>query len=108
LERTFNEGRRIVVGVNGFTEGNDDADLEILRITNADERRQVERLGEVRRKRNEDLVTDALSALTTDALDPAVNLMPALINSARANVTVGEMMAAMEGVFGRHVEVPTL
>ncbi len=36
LERSFNDGRRIVVGVNDFLEGNDDADLEILRITNED------------------------------------------------------------------------
>jgi methylmalonyl-CoA mutase N-terminal domain/subunit len=50
----------------------------------------------------------ALEDLTRDATDPEVNLMPALINAARANVTVGEMMAAMEKVFGRHVEVPTL
>ena len=35
-----------------------------------------------------------------------MNLMPALINAARADVTVGEMMGAMEKVFGRHVEVP--
>ena len=43
-----------------------------------------------------------------DALDPEVNLMPALINASRADVTVGEMMGAMEKVFGRHIEVPTL
>jgi methylmalonyl-CoA mutase N-terminal domain/subunit len=35
-------------------------------------------------------------------------LMPALVNAARAYVTVGEMMGALEVVFGRHVEVPTL
>jgi methylmalonyl-CoA mutase N-terminal domain/subunit len=108
LERSFNQGQRIVVGVNDFTEGNDDADLEILRITNADERRQVQRLDDVRRTRNDSLVSEALASLTNDALDPEVNLMPALINAARANVTVGEMMGAMEGVFGRYVEVPTL
>jgi methylmalonyl-CoA mutase N-terminal domain/subunit len=34
--------------------------------------------------------------------------MPALINASRADVTVGEMMGAMEKVFGRHIEVPTL
>ena len=108
LERSFNLGRRIVVGVNAFTEGNDDADLEILRITNADERRQVQRLDDVRRTRDDALVSVALASLTNDALDPQVNLMPALINAARANVTVGEMMGALEGVFGRHVEVPSL
>jgi methylmalonyl-CoA mutase N-terminal domain/subunit len=48
LERSFNQGSRIVVGVNDFTEGNDDADLEILRITNEDERKQVGRLESVR------------------------------------------------------------
>jgi methylmalonyl-CoA mutase N-terminal domain/subunit len=108
LERSFNEGRRIVVGVNDFTEGNDDADLEILRITNADELKQVKRLGEVRRTRDDDAAHAAINCLAKDAVDPEVNVMPALINAARAYVTVGEMMSAMESVFGRHVEVPTL
>jgi methylmalonyl-CoA mutase N-terminal domain/subunit len=108
LERSFNQGSRIVVGVNDFTEGNDDADLEILRITNEDERKQVGRLNDVRRDRDEAKVLRALEELTKDALDPEVNLMPALINASRAYVTVGEMMGAMEKVFGRHIEVPTL
>ena len=108
LERSFNTGQRIVVGVNDFTEGNDDADLEILRITNADERKQVGRLNEVRASRDEAKVLLAIEELTRDALDPEVNLMPALINASRAYATVGEMMGAMEKVFGRHVEVPTL
>jgi methylmalonyl-CoA mutase N-terminal domain/subunit len=108
LERAFNEGTRIVVGVNDFVEDNDDADLEILRITNADEKKQVGRLEEVRRARDDEAVARAIDNLTKDAGDPEVNLMPALINAARAYVTVGEMMGAMEGVFGRYVEVPTL
>jgi methylmalonyl-CoA mutase N-terminal domain/subunit len=108
LERSFNEGQRIVVGVNDFVEDNDDADLEILRITNADEKKQVGRLEDVRRTRDDEAVARAIDNLTKDAVDPEVNLMPALINAARAYVTVGEMMGAMEGVFGRYVEVPTL
>jgi len=39
--------------VNDFTEGNDDADLEILRITNEDERKQVARLNDVRGARDD-------------------------------------------------------
>jgi methylmalonyl-CoA mutase N-terminal domain/subunit len=108
LERSFNHGSRIVVGVNDFTEGNDDADLEILRITNVDEHKQIGRLNDVRRSRDDAKVLLALEELTKDALDPEVNLMPALINASRADVTVGEMMGTMEKVFGRHVEVPTL
>jgi methylmalonyl-CoA mutase N-terminal domain/subunit len=108
LERSFNQGQRIIVGVNDFLEGNDDHDLEILRITNADEQRQIGRLNEVRQLRDDDAVRVALENLTKDAVDPEINLMPALINASHAYVTIGEMMGAMEGVFGRYVEVPTL
>jgi methylmalonyl-CoA mutase N-terminal domain/subunit len=108
LERSFNAGERIVVGVNAFTEGNDDEDLETLRITNEDERKQLARLETVRRERSEDAVTAALTALARDAATPEINLMPALIDAARAYATVGEMMSTLAGVFGRYVEVPTL
>jgi methylmalonyl-CoA mutase N-terminal domain/subunit len=108
LERSFNSGERIVVGVNDFTEGNDDEDLATLRITNEDERKQLRRLDAVRRERDANAVRAALARLATDAADPTINLMPALIAAASAFATVGEMMSALEGVFGRYVEVPTL
>ncbi len=44
LERKMNRGERIVVGVQRFTEGNDDGGLDILQITNEDEARQLKRL----------------------------------------------------------------
>ena len=108
LERSFNQGERTVVAVNDFVEGNDDDDLTILRITNEDELKQRRRLDQVRRDRNDEEVRGALERLRTDAIDPEINLMPALINAAKAYVTVGEMMSAMASVFGRHVEVPSL
>ena len=108
LERSFNEGQRIVVGVNDFLEGNDDDDLSILRITNEDERKQRERLAQVRRDRSAPAVDQALRRLADEAGDPGANLMPALISAAKAYVTVGEMMSTMADVFGRYVEVPTL
>ena len=108
LERNFNRGERVVVGVNRFLEGNDDDDLAILKITNEDESKQRARLSKVRTDRNDDAVRDALDRLAKDAVDPEVNLMPALIEASQAYVTVGEMMNTMAGVFGRHVEVPTI
>jgi methylmalonyl-CoA mutase N-terminal domain/subunit len=108
LERSFNEGKRIVVGVNDFTDGNDDSDITTLKITNEDERRQVLRLNDVRTNRDEAQVLLALEDLARDATNVEVNLMPALINASRAHVTVGEMMSTMEKVFGRHIEVPIL
>jgi methylmalonyl-CoA mutase N-terminal domain/subunit len=104
LERSFNRGDRIVVGVNRFLEGNDDADLDTLRISSENETQQRARLEQVRQDRNDDDVRMHLATLTSLATDPEVNLMPALIEASRHYVTEGEMMSALANVFGRHVE----
>ncbi|MHB1210145.1 MAG: acyl-CoA mutase large subunit family protein [Acidimicrobiales bacterium] len=108
LERSFNDGQRIVVSVNDFQEGNQDDELSILRITNEDEQKQRRRLAEVRHDRDNEKVRNALEVLGLAASDPEVNVMPALIDAAKAYATVGEMMSTMADVFGRHVEVPFL
>ncbi len=108
LERQFNAGRRVVVGVNGYTDGNDDDAMALLRITNEDEARQLKRLEAVRHDRDSDAVERALATLAAEAADPEVNLMPSLIEASKAYVTLGEMMGTLAGVFGRHVEVPTI
>ena len=108
LERKFNAGERVVVGVNAFEEGNDDDNLALLRITNEDEARQLKRLDAVRHDRDEATVDAVLAKLATEAADPEVNLMPTLIEASRCYATLGEMMGTMADVFGRHVEVPTI
>ncbi len=108
LERRMNSGQRITVGVNGFKDGNEEDQMQLLRITNEDEQRQRKRLDSVRSDRNQDAVTAALDKLRTEAEDPEVNLMPTLIEASHAYATVGEMMSTMAGVFGRHVEVPSI
>ena len=109
LERKLNDGRRIVVGVNRFTDGNDDSTgLDLLRITNEDEARQVKRLAAVRADRDGGAVDAALARLAAEARDPELNLMPALIDASRAYATLGEMMSTLAGVFGRHTENPTI
>jgi methylmalonyl-CoA mutase N-terminal domain/subunit len=108
LERALNEGRRTVVGVNRFTEGSDENTLDILQITNEDEVRQLKRLEKVRQDRDQRAVDDALARLREQAADPAVNLMPALIDAAKTYATLGETMRALADVFGRHTETPTI
>jgi methylmalonyl-CoA mutase N-terminal domain/subunit len=108
LERKINQGERIVIGVNRFTEGNEENGIELLQITNADEARQLKRLDQVRHDRDAGAVAAALDRLAADASDPTVNLMPTLIDTVRTYATLGEIMNALAGVFGRHVEVPTI
>ena len=107
LERKVNEGHRIIVGVNAFTEGNEEEQIPLLRITNEDEQRQRKRLDAVRDRRDESKVNAVLERLRAEAADPEINLMPTLIEAAQAYATLGEIMSTMGSVFGRHVEVPT-
>ncbi|MFN3257841.1 MAG: methylmalonyl-CoA mutase [Ilumatobacter sp.] len=107
LERKFNAGERVIVGVSGFTEGNDDK-LDILQITNEDEQRQRKRLDTVKQDRDQEAVDKVLVKLAQEAADPEVNLMPTLIEASHVYATLGEIMSTMADVFGRHVEVPTI
>jgi methylmalonyl-CoA mutase N-terminal domain/subunit len=108
LERAFNEGRRVIVGVSRFTEGNDDEQIPVLRITNEDEARQLKRLTDVRDRRDQAAVDASLDRLRAEAADPEVNLMPVLVEAVSTYATLGEIMGTMGEVFGRHVETPTI
>ena len=108
LERAFNEGRRTIVGVSGFREGNDEDQIDLLQITNEDEQRQLKRLAQVRHDRDDAAVAIALDTLKADAVDPEVNLMPVLIDAVDDYATLGEIMTSLADVFGKHVEVPTI
>ena len=107
LERKFNTGERIIVGVSDFLDGNDDT-LDILQITNEDEQKQRKRLNTVKQDRDAEAVEKVLAKLATEAADPEINLMPTLVEASHAYATLGEMMGTMADVFGRHVEVPTI
>jgi methylmalonyl-CoA mutase N-terminal domain/subunit len=108
FEKKVNRGERVVVGVNRFPDGNDDDEIALLRITNEDERRQRERLADVKRTRDEAAVQRQLDALKTTASDRDANVMPTLIDTVRAHATVGEIMATLAEVFGRYVEHPRI
>jgi methylmalonyl-CoA mutase N-terminal domain/subunit len=79
-----------------------------LRISQDQEKQQRARLEKVRTDRNSAAVAEALSRLSQEAADPEINLMPALVDASCAYVSLGEMMSALGGVFGRHVEVPVI
>ena len=108
FERRVNSGERIVVGVNRFTEGNDEGALDLLQITHEQEQQQVKRLQAVKADRDSNAVGAALARVREDAADPERNLMPSLIDAVRVYATEGELMDAMADVFGRYVENPVL
>jgi methylmalonyl-CoA mutase, N-terminal domain len=104
-QQEVESGVRKLVGINAYTEG-DDLDTDILRIDPAFETEQVERVQAIRERRDPDAVARTLEALTEAAADPGRNLMPLLIEAARAHVTEGEIVGALQTVFGSYREAP--
>ena len=104
FQQELNERKRIVVGVNDFTQ-EDDEETPILRIDPALERKQVDRLQATRARRDAAEAERALAELKQAAAGEA-NLMPPIIAAARARATEGEMIAAMQEVFGTYTESP--
>ncbi len=98
-------GLRKVVGVNAYTEG-DDHETVLLRVDPAFETHQVKRVREYRDGRDGEAVQAALATLENAARNPAANLMPHLLDAARARATEGEMVEALQEVFGTYRETP--
>jgi methylmalonyl-CoA mutase N-terminal domain/subunit len=103
-QREVDERKRIVVGVNDFTQEGE-APTPILRIDPALERKQTDRLQATRARRDAAAVESALAELKRAAASEE-NLMPSIIAAARIHVTEGEMISAMQEVFGTYTESP--
>jgi methylmalonyl-CoA mutase N-terminal domain/subunit len=99
-QREVDARRKLIVGVNAFTEA-EDRPIETLTIDDAVEKEQTARLRERKRRRDGEAVRRTLAEVRRVAATPA-NLMPALVDAARARCTVGETMNAMAEVFGRY------
>ena len=90
----------ISVGVNTFV-AEDEAPLDLLKISPVVERQQAKRIREVKAKRNGPAVLAALENLKSEA-KTSKNLMPAIRQAVREYATLGEMCAALKAVFGQY------
>src|SRR3954447_21283255 len=104
LQQRIDGGRRIVVGVNRYR-AEDEAPLPILRIDPALERKQVGRVQAVRAARDAAEVEHALATLCQAAASE-VNLLPSLLDAARVHATEGEIVQALQRVWGDYTESP--
>ena len=96
---------RVIVGVNRY-ELDDELPLEILRIDPALEQKQIDRVQALRAKRDSAAAESALAALKQAAAVEDRNLMPPIIDAAKAYVTMGEMCDALREVWGVWRETP--
>jgi len=104
-QREVESGVRKLVGVNSYTDGSDEETV-ILRIDPDLEGKQIARVQSVRNSRDEASTDATLAALERAARDPSENLMPYLLEAARARATEGEMIERLQRVFGTYAESP--
>jgi methylmalonyl-CoA mutase N-terminal domain/subunit len=104
LQTEIDAGRRTVVGVNRYTEGDEQA-TELLRIDPALEGKQIARVQAARADRDEAAVAACLAAIK-DAAGTDTNLMPLLLDAARAHVSEGEIVQTLQQVWGDYREQP--
>ena len=107
FEQQINAGRRIVVGVNQFTDGDSD-EQNLLRIDSTVEDYQLKRLANIKHDRDDDHVRACLADLVVAAEEPTTNTMPATIAAVQTMATEGEIVEALRGVFGTYVEKATM
>jgi methylmalonyl-CoA mutase N-terminal domain/subunit len=105
LQAEYDSRERILVGVNDHVDAGDE-EIPTLRIDPELERKQVGRLQAVRARRDGPSVERTLAALRAGAASAGANLMPALLDCARAHASEGEIVRALQDVFGTYTETP--
>jgi methylmalonyl-CoA mutase, N-terminal domain len=101
----YEKGRLIKVGVNEFVDPNE-GPIDVLMIGPETERTQIEAVERLRTERDDDTARKALARLRSGAEDESENLMPLLVDCARAYCTEGEIVGALRQVFGEYIETP--
>ncbi|MBV9411123.1 MAG: methylmalonyl-CoA mutase, partial [Acidimicrobiia bacterium] len=100
IEQAVRSGERTVVGVNKFQTDEERPDVEGYELDEKGRLRQLERLAEVKRSRSAADVKASLGALSAAAGKDDENLMPHLIDCAKAYCTVGEMVSVLKDQWG--------
>ena len=99
-QREVEAGQRVIVGVNRFTEGEEEA-IELYRLDPAAERRQLERTARVRAERDAEDAERALAAVRETARGDG-NLLVPMREALRARCTIGEICNALRDEFGMY------
>jgi methylmalonyl-CoA mutase, N-terminal domain len=94
---------RVIVGVNGYVDPEEDLQIPILQMDPNGHERQLSRLRQLRQERDNELVEQRLNALR-NAAEGSANTMPFILDAVRAYATLGEITDVFRQVFGVYEE----
>ncbi len=104
LQRQVESGEKTVVGVNKY-EQDEQPDIPTLRVDPSIQKEQVDSLAKVKAERDDAAVSQALAAIS-DACRTDRNVMPGIVDAAKAYCTEQEICDVFRDVFGQHQDRP--
>ncbi|HEV8245524.1 MAG TPA: methylmalonyl-CoA mutase family protein, partial [Polyangiaceae bacterium] len=102
LERTLQTGERVVVGVNRF-QNDESARIPTLRVDEQAVSSKLRALGELKAQRSRSEVERTLTRVR-EAAEGGGNLVPPVIDAARAYASLQEICDVLRGVFGTYTD----
>jgi len=99
-QQSVDSRQKIVVGMNAFEES-EEKPCDLHEVDPAAEQQQIEKLRSFKARRSAVECQAALAELKQVAAENR-NVLPALLQAARARATVGEIMDALSDIFGRY------
>jgi len=103
FQRQLEQDERVMVGVNGYAGASTDVNIPLLRIDDAVQKTQIANLERVKASRDADRVRACLAAVR-EAASHGTNLMPPIIDAAKAYCTQQEICDVLRDVFGTYTD----
>ncbi|MAR75823.1 MAG: methylmalonyl-CoA mutase [Candidatus Marinimicrobia bacterium] len=102
-QKLIDEKKLYIVGVNKFNKEDENIDIPILEIGPEVEKERINSINKLKANRDQTLVQQSLNAIQ-ECCKNKKNIMPAIINAAKSNVTLGEIVTVMKVEFGEWQE----
>jgi methylmalonyl-CoA mutase N-terminal domain/subunit len=100
-EMAIEKKEKIIVGVNKFAEDEGADGLNLLKIDDSIRKTQAVKLGEVKKRRNNDLVRKNLDELK-NAAEKNINVIPFILNCVESYCSIGEISKSLREIWGEY------
>jgi methylmalonyl-CoA mutase, N-terminal domain len=101
-EMAIEHNEKIIVGVNKFVEEEDEDDMNLLKIDDSIQKKQIEKLNEVKKNRDNELVKKNLAELKSIAAKQD-NIIPYILKCVECYCSIGEISNTLREVWGEYI-----
>jgi methylmalonyl-CoA mutase N-terminal domain/subunit len=106
-QKRLESKEQIIVGLNKFGQGNEKITFTVDTVPERVEKTQIKKILDLKANRSEKEAAQKLHSLE-DAVKNNQNILPPMIEAVKARVTLGEISAALEKIYGTYRENPTI